>query len=83
MKNLISILFVSLNLFIVACDEQIQWNPAPDQWAEAGDTNGPIKLNDTSHFQTEAAKTAHHASFQLKENTVYDGSWVNIGYLFC
>jgi uncharacterized protein len=80
MKNLISILFVSLNLVIVACDEQTQWNPIPDQWSEAGDTNGPIKLNDTSNFQTEAAKTAHHASFQLKENTIYDGSWVNIGY---
>jgi hypothetical protein len=80
MKNLISILFVSLNLAIVACNEQTQWSPTSDNWVEAGDTNKPIKLSDTIHFQTEAAKSAHHASFQLKENTVYDGSWVNIGY---
>ena len=80
MKNLISILFVSLNLALIACDEQTQWNDSSGNWVETGDTNKPIKLSDTIHFQTEAAKTAHHATFQLKQNTVYDGSWVNIGY---
>lgn len=79
MKNFrlkLSLAYVSLimlPLTLLSCES---WYPTPEEWAS---NTKERTFGDTTSLNL-GQKAAHHAHFQTKQNTVYDGSWVNIGY---
>tara|TARA_R110002153_G_scaffold122010_5_gene267788 strand:- start:1301 stop:2038 length:738 start_codon:yes stop_codon:yes gene_type:complete len=79
MKNLTSIMILSmLPLCLVACD----WYPTEEQWGAYVDEviESEVDLSKVDSTYTSGEKAAAHAYKQTVQNTVYDGSWVNIGY---
>jgi len=93
MKNLISILILSVPLCMVACskdklaEDLMSWYPTGEEWddhinviveeANKSKIESLINIDSTNTF---GQLVATHADVQTLQNTVYDGSWVNIGY---
>lgn len=66
------IVAIMLPLSLLSCD----WYPTPEEWKSQFKE---AELTDTTSLNM-GQKVSHHAHYQTKQNTVYDGSWVNIGY---
>ena len=79
MKNLASIILLSmLPLCLVACD----WYPTEEEWGAYVKQviEADVDLSKVDSTYTSGEKAAAHAYKQTVQNTLYDGSWVNIGY---
>ena len=78
-KNLASIILLSmLPLCLVACD----WYPTEEEWGAYVKEviESEVDLSKVDSTYTSGEKAAAHAYKQTVQNTLYDGSWVNIGY---
>ena len=79
MKNLASIILLCmLPLCLVACD----WYPTEEEWGAYVKEviESEVDLSKVDSTYTSGEKAAAHAYKQTVQNTLYDGSWVNIGY---
>ena len=70
MQKITLIVLITISYLMASCQ------PSQEEWY----TPEPYSLTDTTCFSNEVSKAAHHAQYQTTLNTVYDGSYVNIGY---